>query len=163
MHFLLSTVLLIQSVLEVSSYIISKLFPVKLINASLLQWRRYTPICMFIPELTYLTVFIPASPPSPSSTSCFLLFYPGLSVTLQWNSSFNSQHAVEKYRVAVTPDLNECSRENYRENYNCSGLLIGMTYLFRINAINCGDQEGLTETYTLVLKGTLVWRLSRVL
>ena len=116
---------------------------------------------MFIPDLT---VFIPASPPSPSSTSCFLHFYPGLSVTLQWNSSFNSQHAVEKYLVAVTPDLPECSREmNYRENYKCNGLLIGMTYLFRINAINCVNQEGLTGTYTLALQGTIVWRLSRVL
>ena len=117
-------------------------------------WRIIA--CTYSVITIVITVLVPGFPPSPFLTSCNLLFLTEhLSVTFQWNSSFNSQHAVEKYRVAVTPDLLECSRElSSGENYSCNGLQIGMTYLFRINAINCVDQEGLTETFTLVLQGS---------
>ena len=94
--------------------------------------------------------FLDISPP-PSSTSCSLLLPPGgPGVSLQWNSSFNSQHAIEIYRVTVTPNLSTCSRDvTPSEDYSCPGLALGTQYTFTVSAINCGDQEGMEYTFTV--------------
>ena len=96
-----------------------------------------------------------ASPTSPSSTSCSLLISPGdPSISLQWNSSFNSQYAVEMYRVRVVPNLPTCSKNlNVSEDYSCPGLALGTEYSFTVSAINCGDQEGIEYTFTVQPQG----------
>ncbi len=75
-------------------------------------------------------------------------------VSLQW-SSFTSQHAVESYGVVVTPDPSSCSSQQVSpsENYTCSGLVLGRDYSFTVGAINCGDQEGTRETFTVQPQG----------
>jgi hypothetical protein len=72
-----------------------------------------------------------------------------LNITLNWNSSFNSQYNVERYQVAVTPDLTpSCSRSvSPNVNYTCSGLSPDTDYTIRISAINCGDQEGMSNIF----------------
>ena len=90
----------------------------------------------------------------PSSTSCSLLSLRGPGVSLQWNSSFNSQHAIEMYRVTVTPNLSTCSRDvTPSEDYSCPGLALGTQYTFIVSAINCGDQEGMEYTFTVQPQG----------
>ncbi len=102
-----------------------------------------------------------ASPPSSStsSTPCSLLLPPGRTVvSLQWSPSFTSQHAVERYRVVVTPDPSSCSSQQVspNEDYTCSGLVLGTVYSFNISAINCGNQEGTRETFTIRPQGNLL-------
>ena len=94
--------------------------------------------------------FLDISSP-PSSTSCYLSLLPeGPGVSFQWNSSFNSQHAIEMYRVTVTPNLSTCSRDvTPSEDYSCPGLALGTQYTFTVSAINCGDQEGMEYTFTV--------------
>ena len=98
-----------------------------------------------------------ATPTSPSSTSCSLLPSPGgAEVSLQWSPSFTSQHAVERYRVSVTPDPSSCSSDQVSpsEDYSCSGLVLGTPYTLTLSAINCGDKEGDTNTFTIQLQGS---------
>ena len=98
--------------------------------------------------------FLGISPP-PSFTSCSFLLSPrGPGVSLQWNSSFNSQHAIEMYRVTVTPNLSTCSRDvTPSENYSCPGLVLGTQYTFTVSAINCGNQEGIGYNFTVQPQG----------
>ena len=89
---------------------------------------------------------------------CSLLPSPGgAEVSLQWSPSFNSQHAVERYHVSVTSDPSSCSSDQVSpsKDYNCSGLVLGTPYNFTLSAINCGDQEGNTDTLTVLLEGML--------
>ncbi len=97
------------------------------------------------------------APPSTSSTPCSLLLLPeGPVVSLQWSSSFTSRHAVERYRVGVTSDPPSCSSEQVSsEDYTCSGLVLGTNYTFTVSAINCGNQEGTRETFTVQPQGNL--------
>ena len=98
-------------------------------------------------------LFLDISPP-PSSTSCSLLPARGPGVSLQWNSSFNSQHAIEMYRVTVIPDPSTCSRDvTPSEDYSCPGLALGTQYTFTVSAINCGDREGMGYTFTVLPQG----------
>ena len=95
-------------------------------------------------------------PPPPSSTSCSLLLHPGgPGISLQWNSSFNSQYAIEMYRVTVTPNISTCPRDVTlsSENYSCPGLVLGTEYTFTVSAINCGDQEGMEYNFTVQPQG----------
>ena len=102
----------------------------------------------------YIHVPLEISPP-PSSISCTFLLPPGgPGVSLQWNSSFNSQHAIEMYRVTLTPNLSTCSRDvTPSEDYSCPGLALGTQYTFTVSAINCGDQEGMEYTFTVQPQG----------
>ncbi len=96
------------------------------------------------------------APRSISSTPCSLLLPPeGPVVFLQWSPSFTSQHAVEMYRVIVTPDPSSCSSQQVSpsEDYTCSGLVLGIDYSFTVSAINCGNQEGIRENFTLRPRG----------
>ncbi len=109
------------------------------------------------------------APLSTSFTPCTLLLPPGGPVVfLQWSPSFTSQHAVERYRVVVTPDPSSCSSqqvspsEDYTcssqqvspsEDYTCSRLVLGTKYFFTVSAINCGNQEGTRETFTIQPQG----------
>ncbi len=96
--------------------------------------------------------------PSTSTTPCFILFSDGGPVvSLQWSPSFTSQHVVERYRVVVTPDPSSCCSQQVSpsENYKCSGLVLGTDYSFKVSAINCGNQEGTRETFTIQPQGVL--------
>ena len=72
-------------------------------------------------------------------------------ISLRWSSSFTSQYAVERYRVSVNPDPSSCSSDQVSpsEDYSCSGLVLGTRYTFTVSAINCGDQEGERESFTI--------------
>jgi hypothetical protein len=72
-----------------------------------------------------------------------------VSITLNWNSSFNSQYNVERYQVAVTPDTtpNCTGSVSPNMNYTCPGLTTNTDYTIRVSAINCGDQEGMSNTF----------------
>ncbi len=99
------------------------------------------------------------APFSTSSTPCsLLLLHGGPVVSLQWSPSFTSQHVVEMYGVGVTPDPSSCSSQQVSpsEDYTCSGLVLGRDYSFTVSAINCGNQEGTRETFTLQPQGWLI-------
>ena len=119
-------------------------------------------ICM-VCYFKYMLLYIfSATPPSPSSTSCSLLPSPGgAEVSLQWSPSFTSQYAVERYHVSVNPDPSSCSSDQVSpsEDYSCSGLVLGTPYTFTLSAINCGDQEGNTDTFTVTVQGNFYRRL----
>ncbi len=94
--------------------------------------------------------------PSTFTTPCPILPSDGGPVvSLQWCPSFTSQHAVERYCVLVTPDPSSCSSQQVSpsENYTCSGLVLGTHYSFTVSAINCGNQEGTRETFTVQPQG----------
>ena len=102
--------------------------------------------------------------PSPSSTSCFFVFSPrDPGVSFQWNSSFNSRHVIEMYRVTVTPNLSTCSRDvDTSKNYSCPSLALGTQYTFTVTAINCGDQEGMEYTFTVQPQGKFLYTMQIV-
>ncbi len=79
-------------------------------------------------------------------------------VSLQWSPSFTSQHAVERYSVVVTSGPSSFSSEQVSpsEKYTCSGLVLGTDYFFTVSAINCGNQEGTRETFTVQPQGKLM-------
>jgi hypothetical protein len=93
----------------------------------------------------YVHVLISGPPPKPSDF-CFLTNSVGgnMSITIYWNSSFNSQYNVERYQVAVTPDpASRCTGSvSPNTSYTCSGLSLHTDYTITVSAINCGDQEG---------------------
>ena len=96
--------------------------------------------------------------PPPAPAYCSLLSSPGgAEFSLQWPPSFNSQYAVERYRVSANPDPSSCSNDQVSpsEDYSCSGLVLGTRYTFTISAINCGDQEGQKNIITAVPQGAL--------
>ncbi len=100
-----------------------------------------------------------APPLSTSSTPCSLLLPPGgPMVSLQWSLSFTSLHDVERYRVVVTNDPPSCSSQHVSpsEDYTCSGLVLGTDYSFKVSAINCGNQEGTRETFTIQPQGIIM-------
>ncbi len=79
--------------------------------------------------------FLSPPPPPPSPVPfCSSLGPGGPVVSLQWSTSFTSQHAVERYRVVVTPDPSSCSNQQVSpsENYTCSGLVLGTEYSFTV-------------------------------
>ena len=92
-------------------------------------------------------VIIFTAPPTHPLLECSLVVSPG-DVTVSFDS-FSSRDNVTSYRVIASPTPSSCSREqpvSPRENYNCSGLVLGMSYSFNISAINCGNQEGPEST-----------------
>ena len=103
----------------------------------------------------YIHVPLLGISPPPSSTFCsFFLSSGGPGVSLQWDSFFNSQHAIEMYRVTVTPNLSTCSGDvTLSEDYSCPGLALGTQCTFTVSAINCGDQEGMEYTFTVQPQG----------
>ncbi len=108
-----------------------------------LQWRNYN----------FLSPSIATSSPT---VGCSLSSSSGaLDVSIQWSSTFTSQHAIERYRVSVSPDPSSCSSDQVSPSgdYSCSGLLPETNYAISVNAINCGDQEGERETFTIVPQG----------
>ena len=98
-----------------------------------------------------------AAPPTSPPAFCSILLLPeSAEVSFQWSSSFTSQHAVERYRVSVTPDPSSCSSDQVSpsEDYRCSGLVLGSPlYTIALSAINCEDQEGDQENITITTKG----------
>ena len=99
-------------------------------------------------------------PPPDSSATCSLVTSASvLDVSLQWSSSFNSQYAVERYRVSVDPDPS-CSSNQVvpSEDYSCPGLDLDRNYSITVSAINCGDQEGESDIFTVLpqLLGTYI-------
>ena len=103
-----------------------------------------------------------APPPTLPSTSYALLPSPGgAEVSLQWSPSFTSQHAVERYRVSVTPDPSSCSSDQVSpsENYSCSGLVLETPYTFTLSAINCGDWEGNRKSFIIDFCGMCCWQM----
>ena len=111
-----------------------------------------------------LECIIIGSPPSDSSAGCSLVTSAsGFDVSLQWSSSFNSQHAVERYRVSVDPvPSSSCASDQVipSEDYSCPGLSPERNYSITVSAINCGDQEGENNTFTVLprLLGRVVYR-----
>ncbi len=95
------------------------------------------------PSIHLLHPLFPSAPPG------------GPVVFLQWSPSFTSQHAVERYRVIVTPDPSSCSSQQASpsEDYTCSRLVLGTHYSFTVSAINCGNQEGTRETFAIQPQG----------
>ena len=53
--------------------------------------------------------------------------------------------------MSVNPDPSSCSSDQVSpsEDYSCSGLVLGTHYTFTVSAINCGDQEGERESFTV--------------
>ena len=102
----------------------------------------------------YSALFTHVGPPPPdSSATCSLVTSAsGLDVSLQLSSSFNSQHTVERYRVSVDPDPSSCSSDQVMpsEDYSCPGLSPERNYSITVSAINCGDQEGESDTFTVL-------------
>jgi predicted phage tail protein len=78
-----------------------------------------------------------------------------LSITINWFPSFNSQYNVERYQVAVTPDPTPSCTGSVSPNvsYTCSGLSLDIDYTITVSAINCGDQEGENNTFSVQLQG----------
>ena len=81
----------------------------------------------------------------PPTVGCSLISsFEGVDVSIEWSPSFTSQHAVERYRVSVTPDPSSCSNNHTLAEiiYSCPELMLQTTYNFTISAITiCGDQE----------------------
>ncbi len=70
-------------------------------------------ICYIKIEYCCNVIFLFVAPLSTSSANCSLLVPPGGPVvSLQWSPSITSQHAVERYRVVVTPDPSSCSSQH---------------------------------------------------
>ena len=92
------------------------------------------------------------SPLTPVATCSLVTSASGMDVSLQWSSSFNSQHAVERYRVSVDPDPSSCTSDQVMpsEDYSCPGLSPERNYSITVSAINCGDQEGESDTFTVL-------------
>ena len=91
-------------------------------------------------------------PPSvPSTAICSLSYDESTTVSITWPLPFTSEHAVERYRVAIIPDPSLCFSDQASPSliYTCSGLAQGETYMFEVSAFNCGDQEGERETFTV--------------
>ena len=98
-------------------------------------------------------IYIGPPPPEISATCSLMTSASGLDASLQWSSSFNSQHAVERYRVSVDPDPSpSCSSDQVMpsEDYSCPGLSPERNYSITVSAINCGDQEGESDTFTVL-------------
>jgi hypothetical protein len=97
-------------------------------------------------------MYILGPPPAPM-TSCSLARSVGkdLGITINWFPSFNSQYNVERYQVAVTPDLTPSCTGSVPPNmsYTCSGLNSDTDYTITVSAINCGDQEGESNTFSV--------------
>ena len=115
-----------------------------------------TLICYTFPEIIKLLLYGYLDLlPHPSSISCSLFSSENPGVTFQWNSSFNSQHAVERYHVAVTPDITDCSRYvNSSENYNCSRLTLGTNYTFSVSVVNSENDKGMKYSITIQPQGS---------
>ena len=95
----------------------------------------------FFPRSNHVPISKSSPPPPPAD--CSLLPSPGgAEISLQWSPSFTSQYAVERYRVSVNSDPSSCSSDQVSpsEDYNCSGLVLGIYYTFTVSAINCGER-----------------------
>ena len=98
-------------------------------------------------------MYVLGSPPSITDVQCFLFTSIGGSfdISLQWSEDFNSRYKVEGYHVTVTPDPSSCSRDHVPpyENYHCSALNPATNNTIMISAINCGDQEGESVSFSV--------------
>lgn len=101
-----------------------------------------------------LNIFL-AAPPPPVPNCTIVATSGSPEVTLKWSTSFNSRYGVGRYRVVVTGSSSTCSSDQVspNEEYSCSGLGLGMDYSIRFNAINCGGQEGESNTHSIQLRG----------
>ena len=96
-----------------------------------------------------------APPRCPPMPECSLVISPR-DITI-FLDSFTSGINVTNYRVVVSPTLS-CSSDQLVSpsgNYNCSGLVLGTNYSFTVSAINCGNQEGPRDTFTILPQGKL--------
>ena len=103
--------------------------------------------------------------PSPT-VGCSLTSSSGaVDVSIQWSPSFTSQHAVERYRVSMSPDPSSCSSDQVSpsEDHSCSGLVLETIYNFTVSAItDCGgeDQEGERASFTVLPQGDIIKHFS---
>jgi hypothetical protein len=111
-------------------------------------WNGYH-TCMYV-------IYFVGPPPAPL-TSCSFARSVGkdLGIAINWNSSYNSQYSVERYQVAVTPNPTPSCTGSVSPNMNhtCSGLSLDTDYIITVSAINCGDQEGESSTFSVQLLG----------
>ena len=110
-------------------------------------------MCVCVCMCMYVCVCNVGPPLTPVATCSLVTSAGGLNISLQWSSSFNSQHAVERYHVSVDPDpFSFCSSDQVMpsEDYSCPGLSPERNYSITVSAINCGDQEGESNTFTVL-------------
>ncbi len=75
-------------------------------------------------------------------------------ITFEWSSAFASQHAIDRYRVLMSPDPSNCNsdRVNVIADFTCSGLETGVAYNITVSAIiDCRNQEGAITSFTIEL------------
>jgi hypothetical protein len=112
-------------------------------------FNTYTSTCRWPTMCMYYYL----GPPPAPLTSCSFTRSVGenLSATINWNTSFNSQYNVERYQVAVTPDPTPSCTGSVSPNtsYTCSGLSTDTDYIITVSAMNCRDQEGENDTFSV--------------
>ena len=97
------------------------------------------------------------APPIRPLLECTLIISPrGVTVSIEWSSSFSSGNSVDNYHVVASPTPSSCPNNQLvspSEDYNCSGLVLGTRYSFTVSSINCGTQEGTESSITVQPQG----------
>ena len=100
-------------------------------------------------NLTSSCVFT-AAPPAPLFSHTFSSPRDGeVSLTLTWDETFTTTHAVQMYCVRSYLCPEQCVEPD--TPFSCPDLVAGGEYMFWVRAVNCGDQEG-EEIQPLVVR-----------
>ena len=96
-----------------------------------------------------------APPPQPVYSCDITGGSPGsVDLTLNWDPSFTTQHAVDMYCMRATGG--SCAERQCVPTdtpYTCSGVVAGLEHRLTVTAVNCGSQEGDGNTFTVQPKG----------